>query len=117
MRGATSYHAGLNAEKIVERHYAALGHAVLARRWRGAGGEIDLVLADGAGLIFVEVKAAADFARAAARVSPRQQQRIFAAAGEYLAAMPAGQLTETRFDVALVDRRGRVEVIVNALGP
>ncbi len=116
MTGAVGYHAGLAAEEIVERHYVDMGLQPVVRRWRGTGGEIDLIVRDGAGLIFVEVKKARDFARAAERVTARQQQRIQSAAGEYLGTMPEGQATEARFDVALVDGQGHVHIIENAFG-
>lgn len=113
MSGATSYHAGLAAEAQVAAHYQAAGRAIAARRWRGQGGEIDLVARDGSALVFVEVKQAETHAWAAERVSDRQAARIRAAASEYVADEPMGQNTEMRFDVALVDRRGRIEVIEN----
>ncbi len=116
MNGSRNYHAGAAAEEIVARHYAGAGHALLETRWRGKGGEIDLILQDGEGLIFVEVKKARDFAVAAQRITQRQIARICSAASEYLGRMPRGQLTDVRFDVALVDATGRVEVIENAFG-
>ncbi|SNT18745.1 YraN family protein [Tropicimonas sediminicola] len=116
MSGSVSYHAGLAAEDIVERHYAGTGLPVVERRWRGRGGEIDLIVRDGDGLIFVEVKKARDFARAVERVTPRQMERIVASASEYIGRMPNGQLTEMRFDVALVDGRGGLRVLENAFG-
>ena len=67
--------------------------------------------------VFVEVKSAPDFARAADSLGPRQIARIRAAALEFVATLPAGQDSEMRFDVALVDGIGRIEIIVNALGP
>lgn len=72
---------------------------------------------DGAQLVFVEVKRADTHAKAAERVSDRQARRIRAAASEYMATEPAGQDSEMRFDVALVDGQGRIEIIHNALGP
>jgi putative endonuclease len=116
MSGARSYHAGLAAESTVERHYGRSGLAVAARRWRGLGGEIDLVLRDGAALVFVEVKQAASHATAAWRVTERQMARVLAAAAEYLAGEPQEMDTELRFDVALVDGQGRVDIIENAYG-
>ena len=116
MSGSVSYHAGLAAEDIVERHYSEAGRSVAERRWRGRGGEIDLIVRDGDGLIFVEVKKSRDFARAAERVTPRQMERIMAAASEYLGRMPKGQLTDMRFDVAMVDARGGLRVLENAFG-
>lgn len=113
-RGAMSYQAGLAAETIVENDYARHGCPVLARRWRGKGGEIDLILQDGDGLIFVEVKTSKTHARAASHVSPRQIARIMTAAEEFVATQPRGGLTDMRFDVALVDGTGHVRVIENA---
>ncbi|MGR3662084.1 MAG: YraN family protein [Paracoccaceae bacterium] len=116
MSGAISYYAGLAAEDQVAAEYARRGHKTCERRWRGRGGEIDLIVEDGDGLVFVEVKRARDFARAAERVSRRQMQRIYDTAGEYLARMPMGLNTNARFDVALVDGTGRIEILENAFG-
>lgn len=116
MKGSMRHHSGLAAEDIVASHYARRGHPTQTQRWRGTAGEIDLVAADGEGLIFIEVKKATSHAQAAERLSPRQIGRICDTAAEYLAGMPRGQLTPCRFDVALVDEVGRVEVLENAIG-
>jgi putative endonuclease len=113
MSGKTSYLAGLAAEDAVEADYARRGHAIAARRWRGSHGELDLVLRDGERLIIVEVKKARDFARAAARITRGQLERIYGAVSEFVAGEPGGQLTDVRFDVALVDATGRLEIIEN----
>ena len=116
MSGAVSYHAGLAAEAQVARDYQSRGHPVCARRWRGKGGEIDLIARDGAGYIFVEVKKARDFARAVERVTRRQLQRIQAAATEFLGATATGLDTPARIDVALVNAVGEIDIIENAFG-
>lgn len=116
MSGTLGYHAGLAAEAAVRRHYERRGLALAAERWRGQGGEIDLILKEGSAVIFVEVKKSSTHARAAARLSQRQMQRIYTTASEYLETCPQGQLTETRFDVALVDQTGGIEVLENAFG-
>lgn len=116
MSGSVGYHAGLAAEAAVRRHYERRGLALAAERWRGQGGEIDLILKEGDAVIFVEVKKSRSHAGAAARVSQRQMQRIYSAASEYLETCPRGQLTEARFDVALVDQSGGIEVLENAFG-
>ncbi|MFN0115640.1 MAG: YraN family protein [Paracoccaceae bacterium] len=113
MSGAVSYHAGLAAEARVAAHYQAAGRAIAARRWRGEGGEIDIVARDGDAVIFVEVKHAETHAWAAERVSDRQIARIRTAACEFVAGEPGGQDTEMRFDLALVDGKGRIDVIEN----
>jgi putative endonuclease len=40
--------------------------------------------------------------------------RIYGAGSEFLATQPGGQLTDVRFDLALVDEMGRIKVIENA---
>ena len=116
MTGERAYRAGLAAEESVQRDYLARGYDLRAHRWRGTAGEIDLIFERNGALAIVEVKAAGDFARAAESLSPRQMKRIIAAASEYLGLMPLGQATELRFDVALVDGQGRVEVLEAAFG-
>ncbi len=115
-RSQRNHLAGTAAEQAVARRYAAAGQPVIARRWRGTGGEIDLVCADGTGgYVFVEVKAARDFDSALARITPRQVARIHMAAQEFLGDCPAGLGSETRFDAALVDAQGRIEILEGAL--
>lgn len=116
MSGSVSYHAGLCAEDQVAADYARRGHGTRGHRWRGKSGEIDLIAEDGDGLIFVEVKKSRDFARAAERLNRRQMLRIYASASEYLGQMPRGQLTPVRFDVALVNGSGAIQIIENAFG-
>lgn len=116
MGGSTSYHSGLSAEHQVAAEYARRGHPKRDHRWRGRSGEIDLIAQDGDGLIFIEVKKSRDFARAAERVSRRQMQRIYASASEYLGRMPQGLDTCARFDVALVNQAGEIQIVENAFG-
>ncbi len=68
------------------------------------------------GLVFVEVKKSQTFDSAAARISKRQIDRICASAAQYLAQEPGGQLTNVRFDAALVDATGAVQIVENAFG-
>lgn len=114
MSGARSYHAGRTAEDSVALVYSRSGREVCARRWRGSAGEIDLIARQGAEVIFIEVKQSATHAQAAEHLTRRQMDRIYGAASEYLAREPAGQLTPARFDVALVDGSGRIEILENA---
>ena len=55
-QGTTNHLAGLATEHSVIAEYAGRAHHILAHRWRRASGEIDLIFADGNGLIFTEVK-------------------------------------------------------------
>jgi len=110
------YHSGLSAEQRIAQDYERRGFVVARRRWRGAAGEIDLITRDGDDLVFVEVKQSQSISRAAERLSRRQMARIYASAEQFLAGEPKGQLTNVRFDVALVDHAGAYEIIENAFG-
>lgn len=113
MTGKVSYHAGLAAEDQVAQLYRRTGREIAARRWRGSCGEIDLIVRDGAMIIFIEVKKSKTHALAAEHLTDRQIARICGAATEFLGGEPAGQATDVRFDVALVDSMGRIEVREN----
>lgn len=115
-QGSTSYHAGLSAEYQIAQDYKDRGYPTAQKRWRGSAGEVDLIAEDGDGLIFVEVKKSRTFGRAAARVTPRQMERVYNTAAEYLATMPKGQLTDVRFDVAMINDHGQIKIIENAFG-
>jgi putative endonuclease len=113
LQGQTNHRAGLAAEAQVAAHFLSAGLPVRERRWRGPGGEIDLICGDEDGLVFVEVKKGKDHSGALARVTPRQLDRVRASAEAYAARMPRGSLTEMRIDIALVDAQGRIAVVEN----
>ncbi len=115
-RGQMAYQAGLAAEYRIAQDYERRGFCVAQRRWRGRSGEIDLIVRAGTGLVFVEVKQSRDFARAAESLNARQMKRIYTCAGEFLDHEPNGSLTEVRFDVALIDGSGGMQIIENAFG-
>jgi len=85
------------------------------RRWRGGAGEIDLVMEKDGEIVFVEVKASRSHAQAAAALGQRQIARLLRSAEAYIGGLSTGLLTPMRFDVALVDRAGQIDVIPNAL--
>ena len=114
-QGSFSYHAGLAAEACIAHDYERRGYPITARRWRGSGGEIDLIAQDGDGLVFIEVKKSKSFDRALASLGQRQIARLYATAEEYLAGQPRGGLTDVRFDVAVMNGLGEIRVIENAL--
>lgn len=98
------------------RLYGASGKDVLERRWRGSRAEIDLILKDGDVLVFVEVKKSRSFDAALLSLGPAQRRRITQAAAEYLGRAALGQLTDVRFDLAMVNGIGAVEIFENAFG-
>lgn len=81
------------------------GYRILARNLRHPLGEIDLVARRGRLLVFVEVKARADYDAAAAAIRPAQQARIRNAAAAFLARRPDLAGLDLRFDAVLVSRR------------
>lgn len=112
---ARTHDSGLAAERSAARVYLRRGLRFRDHRWRGRGGEIDIVFSDGDCIVFVEVKKSRSFHRAAQALSPRQIGRLRTAAEEYVGALPRGGLTDIRFDLALVDEAGQVEILENML--
>ncbi|MGR3321180.1 MAG: YraN family protein [Pseudooceanicola sp.] len=110
-----SYLAGAAAEDSVAEYYRRRGLDLAERRWRGQAGEIDLIFRDGTTLVFVEVKQGPDFDRALAHLGPAQIVRLCRAAEEFAGREPSGSLTDMRFDVGLVNGRGEVRILENAL--
>ena len=115
-RGRRAYNSGLAAEERAVALYTAAGLRLLETRWRGKSGEIDLILADGERIVFAEVKQARTNDAAIASLRPAQMRRIHASATEFIGTEPRGQLTEVRFDLALVDEGGRIKILENAFG-
>ncbi len=108
--GASAYFAGCAAESAVAKSYVERGCDLLESRWRGDAGEIDLILRDADEIVFVEVKKARSFDIAAERLRPAQARRIHMAASEYLEYTPHGQLSLMRFDLALCNAVGDVDI-------
>jgi len=78
------------------------GYRILARDYRVAVGEIDILARRGGTLAAIEVKARDDETSAAAAVTPRQRRRIMRAAQHFLSGRPRLARLTVRFDVMLV---------------
>jgi len=106
---------GQAAEQTAADYLTARGLRLVERNWRCKGGEIDLVMRDGATLVFVEVRARGGmaFGGAAASITAAKQARVVLAARHYLAAK--GLDVPCRFDVVLV-QDGRLEWLQGAFG-
>ncbi len=100
-RRAAAERRGRRAETWAAWLLRLKGYRVLARRWRGRGGEIDLIARRGRIVAMVEVKARADLDRAAGAAAGRGQARIARAAAEYLSGRPELAGFDIRFDVVL----------------
>ncbi len=105
---------GRTAESSVAAIWQAQGFSILAQRLRTRTGEIDLVVADQATLVFVEVKSRKSFTEAAYAVLPRQQSRLLQAADSALASHQEWNRPNIRFDVALCCN-GAVQHIEDAI--
>jgi putative endonuclease len=92
------------AEALARRSLERLGWTTLAANARSRGGEIDLVMADGDAVVFVEVRqrTLADRGGAAESLDGRKRARVRRAAERWLAQQ--GRHDEAvRFDAVLVD--------------
>lgn len=94
---------GAQAEQWAVRYLQQQGLKPVAQNYRSRFGEIDLIMRDGATLVFVEVRLRrnAGFGGAAASIDARKQQRIIRTAQQYLAA--AAHTPPCRFDAVLMD--------------
>ena len=108
--------AGAQHETAALAHLRAAGLTLVARNCRYRVGEIDLIMRDGALLIFVEVRfrSHAGYGGADGSVDARKQSKLIAAASLYLAEHPADAHRACRFDVVAIDAGGRVDWIRDA---
>jgi len=95
--------AGGAAEEKAAEFLQARGLAIVTRNYRTKAGEIDLIVRDGATLVFVEVRmrSGSSFGGALASITPRKRRRIIMAARQYL--MRLDRVPPCRFDVVAVD--------------
>ncbi len=109
--------SGKQAETLAAEYLRARGLRLLRRNYNCRLGEIDLILADGPSLVFVEVRLRRnlEFGGPAASITAAKRQRILRAARHYLSGRPE---KPCRFDVILLDKlsRERIEWIKDAFG-
>jgi putative endonuclease len=97
---------GRRAEMLAAWLLRLKGYRILARRWRVAVGEIDLIARRGRVIAFVEVKQRPNRTEAAEAVTQAARRRIARAASAWLVAHPAAAALDLRFDVIIcVPRR------------
>jgi putative endonuclease len=94
---------GQHGEDRALAYLQSRGMRLLERNFRCKLGEIDLIMQDGAGLVFVEVRqrASASYGGAAASVTPAKQRRLLRAAQYFLLRYAA--LPPCRFDLLAID--------------
>jgi putative endonuclease len=102
---------GAQGEALAVQWYEARGYTVLDRNWRCREGEIDVIVAREATIVFCEVKARTSdrFGAPVEAVTRTKQMRLRRLAAAWLSARGVHG-RDLRFDVASV-MGGRVEVI------
>ena len=109
---------GRRGERAAEKHLRRNGYRIVARNYRAAGAEIDLVAMDGETLVFVEVKTRRSREAGAPEeaVDERKQARMRRAAEIFATRYRADDIT-MRFDIVAVDASGErleIELLRNA---
>lgn len=94
--------AGRRAEWIAVVILMLKGYRVLARRYRVATGEIDIIAARGRRLAFIEVKRRRTIDEARLSISNRQAERMSRAADHWLARHPKFQGYRIGLDAFLI---------------
>jgi putative endonuclease len=94
---------GKIGEDLACRELERRGYAIIARRYRQRGGELDIIARDGRVLVFVEVKArdGRGFGDAAESVSAFKRRRIVQLALDYVTRHHLGDCP-CRFDVVSI---------------
>lgn len=105
---------GRQGEDEALDHLRRHGLRLVERNFLCKGGEIDLVMQDGAGLVFVEVRrrASGSHGGAAASITPAKQRRLIHAAQLYLLRYPT--LPPCRFDAVVIEA-GQLQWLRNVL--
>ncbi|MCX6355976.1 MAG: YraN family protein [Candidatus Aureabacteria bacterium] len=77
---------GRKGEQVAEKYLRRIGYKILARNYRCARGEIDLIARDGDTMVFVEIKgkSGARFGPPLEAVTARKRARIVFVANQFL---------------------------------
>jgi putative endonuclease len=100
---------GRNAEWAALLLLMLKGYRPLHRNWRGAGGELDLVMRHRRETVFVEVKARSDdlFGGAVAALTAKKQKVLVRTSSAYLGRYGLWE-QPCRFDLVTVERTGGI---------
>jgi len=102
---ASKTERGRRGESAAAAYLQARGYLVLARNWRCAGGEIDIVARCQNQIVFIEVRQRATAEAAFESITPRKRQRVLRAVETWLAQNEALD-SPWRIDVIAVSRAG-----------
>lgn len=106
-----TYESGLKYEALAEQYLCRQGMRPLTRRYRAEDGEVDLIMAEGETVVFVEVKARPRAAKGAGLVAVTldKQRRMTHAALAFLV-QKEWMDRLVRFDVVEITREGILHV-------
>ncbi len=99
---------GARAEDAALEYLFAQGLILIARNFNARGGELDLVMREGAVLVLVEVRFRSDDTHGDGleSVGPVKQRRLLTAASAFVVAHPAYRHWAMRFDVLALGAGG-----------
>ena len=109
---------GRRGERAAEKYLRRSGYRIVARNFRAAGAEIDIVAMEGETLVFVEVKTrrSRDAGAPEEAVDERKQKQVRRAAEIFATRYRADDVT-MRFDIVAIDASGErleIELLRNA---
>lgn len=109
---------GEEAERLAARYLLRHGLSLVEKNYRCRYGEIDLIMRDGASLVFVEVRlrSRGDYGGAAASIDGAKRGKLVRTAEHYLATLR--KVPPCRFDALLLHAAdgADVEWVKNAFG-
>lgn len=107
MKHSPAHRLGRSAEWGALLLLMLKGYRPLHRNWRGAGGELDLVMCRRGEIVFVEVKARTDdlYGGAAAALTPKKRNTLVRTSSAYLSRHGLWE-QPCRFDLVTVERTG-----------
>lgn len=111
--------AGFAAEEIARDFLISKGLKWVESNYHCRWGEIDLIMLEGKGLIFVEVRSRSslDFGGAAASVTPAKRNKVIKSASHYLSHKRIYDKQPVRFDVlGFEGPKAEIHWIKNAFG-
>ena len=109
-----AYRRGLWAESLAALYLMFKGYRIIARRYKIAVGEIDLIARRGKTLLMVEVKARRGLGEALEAVDLKTQKRIEKAARIFLSKNPRYADYTIRFDIIAFTRNFWLHHLDNA---